>query len=681
MPNLTTTDTKKKTIIVGVGRSGTTIIHRLILELYQRTYTDKFDQIYEPFLWDSSALKDYPRDGARETRFGDSASLSHLGLHFHQSLPLIMDKVDEATLPDGIRSYLNADNNRPLVAKFIRASGRLPLLYHLYPDAKFILLIRNPLDVVNSVVTKFSFFGEENHASDFPRFKEEVLQHFGRDIQENGADISVPAKAALWCHFMVMAALRASVGQSNSLLVVYEDLKSNPEKGFRRICDHIGIPYEDAYATIAKTPVGRVTTGQRSITAEDVEAIHPLFDDYWTLAQSESSVTDVDRQEILDRYSPAHLAPHPPVYRGFGWSPVRTEGHIIRLAEELELKDATRRRDLASVQRKAVLNAAPKRNDWRVPISAIVTSFNNCSTISQAIDSLRQQTFSPNQILIADDSSTDGSQDLLRRLAKEDDRITLILREQNIGVSANRNDAIKECTNTFVTQIDGDDHFDPHKIQREAYTLLGSEDSVAFSDTLFLSNPPTNWDCSWLTALSGRDAVDGMVSRRGPLPRDMLLSKALFFKAGGYRENCSIYEDWALKIRLAETARDWRYSGTAGTFYRPGGLSQAGADKLLLAGLWVLSCDVQNLLCKTETLPSAFEAILNLNKISYPVETFQDNATRDVVAAKVEHFFGEVKSIFGGNGHSVSKEVGNDILSKTQHLINTIGVLIGASAK
>jgi hypothetical protein len=664
-----------RSIISAVGRSGTTVIHNLLLEIYSDLYGEDYDQLYEPFLWDSAALRDYPRITEREALFGDMDSVSAEGVYYHTLLPLFIDDIDAVHVPVPLKKYLLENSKRPLVAKFIRANGRLPLLDQLYRDARFIVLIRNPLDVANSVVTRFSFFGEENHKSDFPRFRQDIERVFGIKIPADAVHLPAAYKAALWCHFMNLFVVRHAQGKPNYLTIVYEAFRGNSEATARDICTHLGVPYKDSYGLATSSPVGRTSTGQPNLTKSDVDSIMPLFNEYWAMASQTVNLSLAARDRILAKYDTKHLPIISPPARGFGWSPVKAEGQVIKLKAQITEQLSTNRSRIAEVQRTVNLQINSDQPDWRVPISVIITSFNNSETLERAIRSVCEQTYPPQEIIVTDDYSSDNSRQLIEQMAASNPLVKSIFRDTNVGVSANRNDAIQQCESIFVCQLDGDDAYHESKLEREAYALLGSKDSVAFSDTEFMGSGASYWDCSWITGLTGRDAVEGVVSRRKPLPRDMLISKDLFFRAEGYRENCSIFEDWAFKIRLARLAKDWRYSGTPGTLYRPGGLSHSGAEKLMTAALWILSTDVLNLLRETNTLQAAFEGILNLLKVEYNHSLMAHPDIRDQIALKMESFLTDIQSSFSDTTETFTSETA---LNRAQRLVKTIQLSISA---
>jgi hypothetical protein len=662
-----------QSIIVAVGRSGTTILHRLLLEVYVDHFGDDFGCLYEPFVWDSEAVGHYPKDKFREAQFGRRDALSEEGLFLHTKTPLFASA--GTLLSDQLARYLKAGAS-PLLAKFIRANGRLDLLDRIYPDGRFILMVRNPFDVVNSVLTKFSFFGAEFHHNDFPRFAADIAREF--DVQLP-AEQEIPNayKQALWCHFMNMRALRHAHGKPNYKVIVYEDFSRNKEEYARDVCAHIGAPFKDTYGALLGTTVGRVTQGAHALSRADAEMLAPLLASYAQMVAPLPQITPFAAATVRQKYAAATLRAVPAEPRGLGWSPNKFESEIISRDQVRREAAAFQRARIADVQRQT-LAAETANGVTNIPVSVVVTSFNNAATLRRAVDSVRRQSYPVVEILVADDGSNDGSQALIESMAKEDARLRPLLRERNVGVSANRNDAVSQARNPFFSHVDGDDEFHPEKIEREVRALQGRADSVAFSDTLRLG-PDTYWDCSWLAGRSGRDAVAGFASRRAPLPRDMLMSTRLFFAAGGFNENISIYEDWGLKIRLADKAKHWLYSGHVGTIYRPGGLSQAQLVNHVHGGLWILCNDAAEAIAANKCSGAAFAGLLKLMRIDADPDRLASEQMEDAIALKVGSVFDQIRMSLLEKPASDYAGQEARFFDPLNRLIGTVGMAIDAA--
>lgn len=135
---------------------------------------------------------------------------------------------------DGVRAFAQAIYSNAVA----KGGGRLFLdktprylmilddLLRLFPAAKFIFLIRNPLSVLASIVTT-----QISHdLSTLERFRQELL---------DGPD-----------------AMLASINQLGDTAIVlrYEDYVTAPEKHTRAICDQLGLTYQDGMVDYSNSP-------------------------------------------------------------------------------------------------------------------------------------------------------------------------------------------------------------------------------------------------------------------------------------------------------------------------------------------------------------------------------------------------------------------------------------------
>lgn len=80
-------------------------------------------------------------------------------------------------------------------------------------------------------------------------------------------------------------------------------------------------------------------------------------------------------------------------------------------------------------------------------LSVIVAVYNVKLYISQCIDSICKQTYSPMEIILVDNGSTDGSGDICEEYAAKDQRIHVI-HQKNKGLSGARNVHSMRCKET-----------------------------------------------------------------------------------------------------------------------------------------------------------------------------------------------------------------------------------------
>ena len=204
-------------------------------------------------------------------------------------------------------------------------------------------------------------------------------------------------------------------------------------------------------------------------------------------------------------------------------------------------------------------------------ISCIIVSYNNGEFIKQAITSVVNQTMPINEIIVADDGSTDGSREIISSLVSEYPQIRPIFRENNLGVAANRDLAIRAANGDLITTLDGDDFYLPEKIEQEFLAMQKSSNLIAYSSIMLVNNEQKNIghvDTSEFCHFDQKQRLKWLANRLGPIPRDMLLSKKLYLETNGMNHKIPVYEDWDLKIRLAAYPSNWAYSGVEGIAYR-----------------------------------------------------------------------------------------------------------------
>jgi glycosyltransferase involved in cell wall biosynthesis len=109
--------------------------------------------------------------------------------------------------------------------------------------------------------------------------------------------------------------------------------------------------------------------------------------------------------------------------------------------------------------------APPRQNPERASalrVSVIIAVYNGAATISRALQSVFDQTFSDFEIVVVDDGSTDDTASMLSRYG---DRIRVIT-QRNRGLSAARNAGVRASRGEYLAFLDDDDEWMPTKLAR-----------------------------------------------------------------------------------------------------------------------------------------------------------------------------------------------------------------------
>lgn len=90
-------------------------------------------------------------------------------------------------------------------------------------------------------------------------------------------------------------------------------------------------------------------------------------------------------------------------------------------------------------------------------VTVLMSVYNGLPYLEKAIESIVHQTFSDFEFLIIDDASSDGSREVLKEWTDRDERIRLILHEENRGLGYALSEGTKEARASLIARMDADD--------------------------------------------------------------------------------------------------------------------------------------------------------------------------------------------------------------------------------
>lgn len=101
-------------------------------------------------------------------------------------------------------------------------------------------------------------------------------------------------------------------------------------------------------------------------------------------------------------------------------------------------------------------------------VSIAIITFNQKDFLKECIESCLEQDYPNIEIVIADDASTDGTQDMLRNYSRDyPDKFVLCLSSVNQGITNNSNAAHFSCSGKYIAWMGGDDLMLPNKISKQ----------------------------------------------------------------------------------------------------------------------------------------------------------------------------------------------------------------------
>ncbi len=208
-----------------------------------------------------------------------------------------------------------------------------------------------------------------------------------------------------------------------------------------------------------------------------------------------------------------------------------------------------------------------------------MAAFNVAPYLDETLQTIRGQSLSDFEVLIVDDRSTDGTADIARRHASEDDRLHCLVGEGR-GPAAARNLAIAQARGRWIAIIDADDLIDLARLETLAdYAETQGCDAVADNMTAFYEDdgsrdhlwiPKNHWPAP--RSLTFRDLMMGGLGRP-PAPelgylKPLLDRRRLIGLGKAYREDLLIGEDFDLMARWTVAGFSYHYLPQALYAYR-----------------------------------------------------------------------------------------------------------------
>jgi glycosyltransferase involved in cell wall biosynthesis/2-polyprenyl-3-methyl-5-hydroxy-6-metoxy-1,4-benzoquinol methylase len=176
--------------------------------------------------------------------------------------------------------------------------------------------------------------------------------------------------------------------------------------------------------------------------------------------------------------------------------------------------------------------------------------------LRRAIESVQAQLYPDWELCIADDASqAKHIRPLLTRLAAEDPRIKITLRERNGHISAASNSALELATGSFVVLLDHDDELAPHALYMLAEELAAHpETDLLYSDEDKIDEKGRRFDPYFKN-----DWSPDLLSSQNYFSHLGAYRTSLVREAGGFRQGYEGSQDYDLALRCAERTNRVRH--------------------------------------------------------------------------------------------------------------------------
>ncbi|WP_423823340.1 sulfotransferase [Salinisphaera sp. SPP-AMP-43] len=304
--------------IAGLARSGTTILLELLAahpEVATHKYRD-FPPVFTPWLWDRwLARVPQKQESAAERAHGDGIAVtsqspeafeeilwmaffsrSHDAAHSNVLTRETSNPAFEAFYHEHIRKILAIRGGQRYAAKGNYNLMRLAYLQKLFPDARFVLPIRDPVWHIASLMKQQTLFaaGEKAHPRSIDHLRRVGHFEFGLDRRpiHTGDDDAVQAVQDLWSEgrevegwarywAMVYGALAEQLADDDPLanaaqVIRYEPLCEDSQNTLAAFYDHCGLSVDNDTLTAAAERLHLPSYYRPAFDAEEIALIRRI---------------------------------------------------------------------------------------------------------------------------------------------------------------------------------------------------------------------------------------------------------------------------------------------------------------------------------------------------------------------------------------------------------------------
>lgn len=184
-------------------------------------------------------------------------------------------------------------------------------------------------------------------------------------------------------------------------------------------------------------------------------------------------------------------------------------------------------------------------------VSVIIPAYNSKRFISETLNSVVNQTYKNLEVIVVDDGSTDGVDEVIQKFSQADRRVQYV-RQANLGVSAARNHGFRHSTGNFIAFLDADDVWLPDNLRIKMAYFQKSNVGLLHSDAILIDE--TSQVLRGVLQGNHGDVLDAMLACEGtqiPGPSSTLIKREVLSAVGLFDETMSTSADKDLFVRIA----------------------------------------------------------------------------------------------------------------------------------
>ncbi|NEP03551.1 MAG: glycosyltransferase [Okeania sp. SIO2G4] len=195
-------------------------------------------------------------------------------------------------------------------------------------------------------------------------------------------------------------------------------------------------------------------------------------------------------------------------------------------------------------------------------VTVCLPTYNSGEFLTQAIDSVLQQTFTDFELIISDDCSNDNTPEIIKNYLQKDNRIRYLRNSKNLGLFTNWNQCLESANGEYITIFAQDDVMLPKNLEQKVKILDKYQNIGLVTSSVMVvdaNNNHLNWN--WANypedkLVNGKEWARNILGEANPICCPfVLMRRQVLEKVGGkFNENYAYAADLELWLRIALVA-------------------------------------------------------------------------------------------------------------------------------
>lgn len=185
-------------------------------------------------------------------------------------------------------------------------------------------------------------------------------------------------------------------------------------------------------------------------------------------------------------------------------------------------------------------------------VSVIIPTYNRPEYVRKAVESVMAQTFQDWELILVDDGSIDGTNEVLQSYVRQDRRIRA-LRQANGGTAAARNAGLREASGRYAAFLDDDDEWLPQMLAVEvAFMESHPEIGLCYSRLQILREVNGKIDDSTVFPKVMGTGFPDLLTRCLIMPSTAIIRRSCLTEVGGFDPAYALQDDFDLWLRFVQ---------------------------------------------------------------------------------------------------------------------------------